>query len=200
MCFLPMVDASMSLTMTEFEDKKKHMHELQDRLADTERQLFEGEVLRKKLHNTILELKGNIRVFCRLRPLLPDDGGHQEASVIAYPRSSESLGRGIDVGNKHPFTLDKVFDHGASQEEVFFIATCSKRIGWLQGSGKTYTMMGRPETPEQKGLIPRSLEQMFKTSQSLSAQGWKYKRRVSIFPRMLASFNIIVVQGLSLWS
>ena len=54
MCFLPMVDASMSLTMTEFEDKIKHMHELQDRLADTERQLFEGEVLRKKLHNTIL--------------------------------------------------------------------------------------------------------------------------------------------------
>ncbi|WZZ00416.1 hypothetical protein YC2023_072744 [Brassica napus] len=139
MCFLPMVDASMSLTMTEFEDKIKHMHELQDRLADTERQLFEGEVLRKKLHNTILELKGNIRVFCRLRPLLPDDGGHQEASVIAYPRSSESLGRGIDVGNKHPFTLDKVFDHGASQEEVFFIATCSKRIGWLQGLLSSYS-------------------------------------------------------------
>ena len=23
-------------------------------------------------------------------------------------------------GNKHPFTFDKVFDHGASQEEVFF--------------------------------------------------------------------------------
>ncbi|CAG7871336.1 unnamed protein product [Brassica rapa] len=168
MCFLPMVDASMSLTMTEFEDKKKHMHELQDRLADTERQLFEGEVLRKKLHNTIL--LRNIRVFCRLRPLLPDDGGHQEASVIAYPRSSESLGRGIDVvqsgkfsdspnllcssrifrfsclvlylgsqGNKHPFTLDKVFDHGASQEEVFFIATCSKRIGWLQGLLSSYS-------------------------------------------------------------
>lgn len=43
------------------------------------------------------------------------------------------------VGNKHPFTLDKVFDHGASQEEVFFIATCSKRIGWLQGLLSSYS-------------------------------------------------------------
>jgi kinesin family protein C1 len=29
---------------------------------------FETE--RRKLHNTILELKGNIRVFCRVRPML----------------------------------------------------------------------------------------------------------------------------------
>lgn len=41
-------------------------------------------------------------------------------------------------------------------------------------------MMGRPEAPEQKGLIPRSLEQIFKTSQALSAQGWKYKMQVSM--------------------
>ncbi|XP_018455092.2 kinesin-like protein KIN-14D isoform X1 [Raphanus sativus] len=192
---LKMVDASMSLTMTEYEEQKQCMRELQDRLADTEHQLFEGEVLRKKLHNTILELKGNIRVFCRVRPLLPDDGGgRQEASVIAYPTSSESLGRGIDVvqsGNKHPFTFDKVFDHGASQEEVFFeisqlvqsaldgYKVCIFAYGQT-GSGKTYTMMGRPETTEQKGLIPRSLEQIFKTSQSLSAQGWRYKMQVSM--------------------
>lgn len=55
-----MVDASMSLTMTEFEDQKQRMRELQDRLADTERQLLEGEVLRKKLHNTILVSKYNL--------------------------------------------------------------------------------------------------------------------------------------------
>ncbi|CAH2071717.1 unnamed protein product [Thlaspi arvense] len=191
---LKMVDASMSHTMTEFEEQKQRTQELQDRLADTEHQLFEGEVLRKKLHNTILELKGNIRVFCRVRPLLPDDGGRQEASVIAYPTAAESLGRGIDVvqsGNKHPFTFDKVFDHGASQEEVFFeisqlvqsaldgYKVCIFAYGQT-GSGKTYTMMGRPEAPEQKGLIPRSLEQIFKTSQSLSAQGWKYKMQYAI--------------------
>ncbi|KAG0493176.1 hypothetical protein HPP92_006574 [Vanilla planifolia] len=48
------------------------------------------------------------------------------------------------------------------------------------GSAKTYTMMGKPEAPEQKGLIPRSLEQIFETSQSLQCQGWTYKIQASM--------------------
>jgi kinesin family protein C1 len=189
-----MADASVSLTRTEFEEQKHLLCELQDRLADMEHQLCEGELLRKKLHNTILELKGNIRVFCRVRPLLPDDGGRHEATVIAYPTSTEAQGRGVDLvqsGNKHPFTFDKVFNHEASQEEVFFeisqlvqsaldgYKVCIFAYGQT-GSGKTYTMMGRPEAPDQKGLIPRSLEQIFQASQSLGAQGWKYKMQVSM--------------------
>ena len=43
------------------------------------------------------ELKGNIRVFCRVRPLLPDDGAGTENAVISYPTSTEALGRGIDL-------------------------------------------------------------------------------------------------------
>lgn len=39
-------------------------------------------------------------------------------------------------------------------------------------------MMGRPEADEEKGLIPRSLEQIFQTSQALQCQGWKYKMQV----------------------
>ena len=45
--------------------------------------------LQRKLHNTILELKGNIRVFCRI------------------------------LGQKHSFNFDKVFIHEARKEEVF---------------------------------------------------------------------------------
>lgn len=41
------------------------------------------------------ELKGNIRVFCRVRPLLPDDG--VETTAVSYPTSTEALGRGIDL-------------------------------------------------------------------------------------------------------
>lgn len=40
--------------------------------------------------------------------------------------------------------------------------------------------MGRPDEPDLKGLIPRSLEQIFQTSQSLKDQGWKYTMQVSI--------------------
>ncbi|KAG2688120.1 hypothetical protein I3760_09G079300 [Carya illinoinensis] len=190
---LKMTDLSASETRAEFEEQKRIVLELHDRLVDAEFQLSEGEKLRKKLHNTILELKGNIRVFCRVRPLLPDDGVATEATLISYPTSTESLGRGIDLmqRQKYPFTFDKVFTHDASQRDVFVeisqlvqsaldgYKVCIFAYGQT-GSGKTYTMMGKPETLEQKGLIPRSLEQIFQTSQSLQAQGWKYKMQASM--------------------
>ncbi|BFG27566.1 hypothetical protein CerSpe_138400 [Prunus speciosa] len=191
---LKMADLSASETRTEFEENKRIVRELQDRLAEAELQILEGENLRKKLHNTILELKGNIRVFCRVRPLLPDDGNTTEAPVISYPTSTETLGRGIDLvqsGQKYPFTFDKVFHHETSQQDVFVeisqlvqsaldgYKVCIFAYGQT-GSGKTYTMMGRPDAPEQKGLIPRSLEQIFQASQSLQAQGWKYRMQASM--------------------
>lgn len=51
-----MSDLSVAETRTEFEEKKRAMRELQERLADAELKLVEGEKLRKKLHNTILVL------------------------------------------------------------------------------------------------------------------------------------------------
>lgn len=191
---LKMVDLSASETRTEFELQKGVVSELQDRLADAELRIIEGENLRKKLHNTILELKGNIRVFCRVRPLLPEDGAGSESSVVSFPTSTEALGRGIDLtqnGQIYPFTFDKVFAHGASQQDVFVeisqlvqsaldgYKVCIFAYGQT-GSGKTYTMMGRPEASDEKGLIPRSLEQIFQTSQSLLAQGWRYKMQASM--------------------
>ncbi|KAL2579367.1 hypothetical protein AAZV13_15G059700 [Glycine max] len=188
-----LADLSASETRTVFEDQKRIIRELQERLAEKEFQVIEGEKLRKKLHNTILELKGNIRVFCRVRPLLPDDGPGTDM-VVSYPTSTEALGRGIELlqsGQKYPFTFDKVFNHEASQQDVFTeisqlvqsaldgYKVCIFAYGQT-GSGKTYTMMGRPDAPDLKGLIPRSLEQIFEISQSLKDQGWTFKMQASV--------------------
>ncbi len=43
------------------------------KIAELQAEAREAEALRRKLHNMIQELKGNIRVFCRVRPLLPFD-------------------------------------------------------------------------------------------------------------------------------
>ncbi|KAJ6727968.1 KINESIN-LIKE PROTEIN [Salix koriyanagi] len=165
-------DLSAFETKTEFEEQKKLI----------------------SLHNTILELKGNIRVFCRVRPLIPEDSPGADGRVISFPTTTEALGRGIDLaqnGQKYSFTFDKVFMPDASQEDVFVeisqlvqsaldgYKVCIFAYGQT-GSGKTYTMMGKPGNPEQKGLIPRSLEQIFQTKQSLQSQGWKYEMQVSM--------------------
>ncbi|XP_042468276.1 kinesin-like protein KIN-14N [Zingiber officinale] len=192
---LKQADLTTIATMSEYEGQKKIITDLQNRLADAEFQILEGEKLRKKLHNTILELKGNIRVFCRVRPIIPDsDSNGIDGAAISYPTCVESVGRGIDLMHntqKHCFTFDKVFNHEASQEDVFVeisqlvqsaldgYKVCIFAYGQT-GSGKTYTMMGKLENLEQKGLIPRSLEQIFETSQSLQCQGWKFKMQASM--------------------
>ncbi|GAB4846221.1 Kinesin-like protein KIN-14C [Ancistrocladus abbreviatus] len=189
-----MCDLSAMEARFEIEEQKKIIQDLDNRLADAEFKLVEGEKLRKKLHNTILELKGNIRVFCRVRPFLPDEGATTEAMVFNFPTSTESLGRGVDLlqnGQKHAFVFDKVFMPEASQEDVFVeisqlvqsaldgYKVCIFAYGQT-GSGKTFTMMGSPGNREQKGLIPRSLEQIFETRQYLQSQGWKYDLQVSM--------------------
>ncbi|CAL9055497.1 unnamed protein product [Musa banksii] len=168
--------------MTEYEKQKNTIIDLQDCLAEAELQIIEAEKLCKKLHNTILELTGNIRVFYRVRPLLLDtDSGGTDEDVVSYPTSLEYLGRGIDLthnAQKYSFTFDKVFNE-ASQEDVFVeisqlvqsalggYKVCIFAYGQT-GSGKTYTMMGNTEHAEQKVRIPRSLEQIFQTSQIIT--------------------------------
>ena len=49
-----MADLSVSETRTSYEEQKRIICELQERLAEKEFQIIEGEKLRKKLHNTIL--------------------------------------------------------------------------------------------------------------------------------------------------
>lgn len=178
-------------------EQKAIMEDLQQRLSEADQRVREGDILRRKLHNTILELKGNVRVFCRVRPLLPEDESSmlEDQPVLQYPNSAELLGRGIELvqsqGQKHAFTFDKVFGPEAGQEDVFVeisqliqsaldgYKVCIFAYGQT-GSGKTYTMLGSPDDPEERGVIPRSLEQIFKSSQALSSQGWTFQIQASM--------------------
>jgi kinesin family protein C1 len=45
----------------------------QKKVEKLEAEAKDAEDIRRKLHNMVQELKGNIRVFCRVRPILPSD-------------------------------------------------------------------------------------------------------------------------------
>ena len=69
------------------------MATLQGSLADAERRVYESELIRRKLHNTIQELKGNIRVFCRVRPPSSAEMADKASTAIAteFPTTGKQL-------------------------------------------------------------------------------------------------------------
>ena len=85
---------------------------------------------------------------------------------------------------KHEFNFDKVFTPSASQEDVFGEISqliqsaldgynvCIFAYGQT-GSGKTYTMEGNTADHDTQGMIPRAMEQVFRTSQDLKEKGWQ---------------------------
>jgi DNA repair exonuclease SbcCD ATPase subunit len=75
---------------------------------------------RKRLFNLVQELRGNIRVFCRVRPISSTEESDGRHNVVTFPQdeSDELL---VDMGNgrKKRFTFDKVLKPGCTNSDVF---------------------------------------------------------------------------------
>ncbi|KAF6269702.1 kinesin family member C2 [Rhinolophus ferrumequinum] len=111
----------------------------------------------------LLELKGNIRVLCRLRPGTP-------SSLVSSEPGPGGTVTTCYRGRRHCFRLDWVFPPDASQEEVFrelepSVLSCLQGYSVCiftygqTGTGKTYSMEGPPENP---GIAPRALQSLFR--------------------------------------
>ena len=57
---------------SDMETYKKIAEERERRIEELERQALDAEATRRALHNQIQELRGNVRVFCRVRPTTSD--------------------------------------------------------------------------------------------------------------------------------
>ena len=75
---------------------------------------------------------GNIRVYCRVRPLLPSEGGSQDCTEgcasqpsveICYPDEEKAATKAITLQSSsvrsHQFQFDQVFGPSSSQADVF---------------------------------------------------------------------------------
>ena len=174
-----------------FADLEMRMQNAIQTAAEAMDKLRTEETLRRKLHNQVQELKGNIRVFCRVRPSLESDPVDASAR-IAYPDdetdskevevmgAEEKSSLGTITTKKHPFTFDRVFGPLSSNQDVFGEISqlvqsaldgynvCIFCYGQT-GSGKTYTMSASD------GMIPLAVNQIYATAKSLEEKGWQYK-------------------------
>lgn len=190
--FLEGNQEAQSLEYTTMSDKLQDALSARDGTLDT---LRREEMLRRKLNATILELRGNIRVFVRTRPLLagedapsrvdyPDkdslDGGKE--MVVHAPTTLSATGK--ERNEKHTYAFDRVFGPGSPNQHVF--DDCRDLIQSVvdgynvsilsygqTGSGKTFGMSG----PD--GIIPSSIELLLAEMQRLREKGWEYSVEAS---------------------
>ena len=85
-------------------------------------QVMASETTRRKLHNVIQELRGNIRVFVRVRPFLENEIQMNRMRQIVTPINVVETGNAVTICGKHEtttFEFDKVYGPTAAQEYVF---------------------------------------------------------------------------------
>lgn len=163
-----------------------------------EQRLSAAEKDRRELHNAVQELKGNIRVFCRVKPVA--HGVDQSMDIQDNGKIILTHG-----GESYNFGYDKVFDSSSSQVEIFDEVSglvqsaldgykvCIFAYGQT-GSGKTFTMQGT-SGQESWGLIPRSLSKIFEHSRQMCSQGWSWSLQASFFEVYNETFRDLLQTG-----
>ncbi|KAF4967465.1 hypothetical protein FSARC_4988 [Fusarium sarcochroum] len=159
------------------------------RLAEeAQHKLIKEETERRVLFNKYQELKGNIRVMCRVRPALGNGEGEEAKMsfpdektsaeiMVAGPEEKSSLGH--ITRKNYPFEFDRVFVPGTQNSEIFGEISqlvqsaldgynvCIFCYGQT-GSGKTHTMSSTD------GMIPRATHMIYDTITKLKEKSWEY--------------------------
>ena len=173
-----------------FAEMESRLQEAVKSAEASKQKLIKEESLRRILFNQVQELKGNIRVMCRVRPVF-NGGSEEESAKISFPdtdkesKELEVLGKEekSSLGNitrkTHAFTFDRVFGPESQNGEVFEEISqlvqsaldgynvCIFCYGQT-GSGKTHTMSSAD------GMIPRATYQIYETATNLQEKGWNY--------------------------
>ena len=182
--------------MEYLKEKEMQLINSQANISNLKFELSSAESYRSLLHNQIQELKGNLRIFCRIKPIALDT-----FSVISItnPKDPHMLEL------KHPnnakptaFFFDKIFDSCYKQKAIFheiepFVQSCidGDQVSILAygqtGSGKTFTLEGEglEESDENmiienSGIMPRAIEFIFHEKKRLEILGRSLRFSMSI--------------------
>jgi len=164
-------------------------------LMELENLYKQEQVLRKRYYNTIEDMKGKIRVFCRLRPLNDKELSLEEKNIVCSPDEFTIAHPWKDDKSKQHI-YDRVFDASTTQEEVFedtkYLVqsavdgynVCIFAYGQT-GSGKTFTIYGSDNNP---GLTPRATSELFRV---IKRDGNKYSFSLKVYMVELYQDNLV---------
>ncbi|KAI9072949.1 hypothetical protein K1719_045078 [Acacia pycnantha] len=151
----------------------KHVRSLASAASGYRRVLDEN----RKLYNQLQDLKGNIRVYCRVRPLFGQPNSAGSVGSIEEGSISMIIPSKYGKEGRKTFNFNRVFGPTATQAEVFAdmqplirsvldgYNVCIFAYGQT-GSGKTHTMSGPDDLSEETvGVNYRALRDLFLLSQ-----------------------------------
>jgi len=129
-----------------------------------EAELQPAESQRRDLHSLVQDLRGLVRIYCRVRPMTSREVQAGETKVL-----SVHGGTAVEMPGYGRFSFDAVFSEGTPQEEVFEEARDLAQsaldghnvtvLAYGQtGTGKTHTMFG---APGEDGLAVRMARDLF---------------------------------------
>lgn len=162
------VDTKSIESLREMKDKLQTALKAALEAGVAESDLVPIDQRRKKLHNMVEDLKGSIRVFCRVRPLSKKETGQGDSSIC------EAVDQMTVKVKEEQFLFDAVFTPG-TQDEVFedcrdLVQSAADGYNVTMfaygqtGAGKTFTMYG---TKGNEGTAPRTIQEIFR----VTAQG-----------------------------
>ena len=155
---------------------------------------------KNQMNNEYQEAKGNVRVFCRIRPPLQREISKQKIDIeyrgdnsliIKGEKKANNIGKGVHQDIEQ-FQFNRIFKQNDTQEDVFEEISPliqSSLDGFninifaygQTGSGKTFTMEGDMSSPEKYGIVPRSVDRIFKYfNEELKNIGWEIKFYLSV--------------------
>ena len=130
------------------------------------------EKQRRETYNKIQDLKGNLRVYCRIKPL----AGNATSECVSIVDDMTIRIKDLDTEQHTDHEFDLVIGPNATQEEIFEEAkplatsvldgynVCIFAYGQT-GSGKTYTMEGPPNN---RGINYRTVKELFQVAKDRS--------------------------------
>eukprot|EP00930_Biecheleria_cincta_P054884 TRINITY_DN41272_c0_g1_i1.p1 TRINITY_DN41272_c0_g1~~TRINITY_DN41272_c0_g1_i1.p1 ORF type:complete len:1998 (-),score=388.66 TRINITY_DN41272_c0_g1_i1:390-6383(-) len=134
-----------------------------------------GDKQLRGFHNELQDLKGALRVFCRIRPMNGREIKRNDTIAVEMPDQFTVAVDKSEDDNRDPqvFSFDAIFGPSSSQAEVF--AECRSLVQSVvdgynvtvftygqTGAGKTWTLYGSGAEP---GVSPRICDEIFRVVQ-----------------------------------